>query len=250
MEADGWLEERLAWMEGYRCVAGIDEAGRGTLAGPVVAAAVVLPCERAPRGVDDSKTLTPAHRERLFGEIQAAARGIGIGIVDSATIDRINILRATHQAMRLALESLPPGLWPDLALIDGNPVRPFPVSQVALVGGDARSVSIAAASILAKVTRDRLMLELDAQYPGYGFAVHKGYCVPAHLRALESLGPCAVHRHSFNPVARCREELKTLPGTEPGSGSSSLADESAPAEADAESGRPARRKKAARPAES
>lgn len=213
-ETDWWLEERIAWAEGYRCVAGIDEAGRGAMAGPVVAACVVLPYEQAPPGINDSKALTPAQRERLYDEIVRAARGVGIGIVASEEIDRINILRATHAAMRLALENLPGGLRPDIVLIDGLPVRPFPVSQVALVRGDARSISIAAASIIAKVTRDRLMRDYDAQYPGYGFALHKGYCVPTHLRTLETLGPSPLHRRSFRPVGQ-REE-SAVEASEPG----------------------------------
>ncbi len=200
---DWWLEERRAWAEGYRCLAGIDEAGRGALAGPVVAACVVLPAERAPARVNDSKTLPPALREEIYAEIFQVARGVGIGIVQPDVIDAINILRATHQAMRLALSALPPGLRPDLALIDGLPVRPFPLIQIALVKGDARSASIAAASIVAKVTRDRLMRGLEAEFPGYGFGAHKGYPAPAHLRALDALGPCPQHRRSYRPVAEC-----------------------------------------------
>jgi ribonuclease HII len=197
---DWWQEERIAWAEGYACVAGIDEAGRGALAGPVVAACVVLPRQGVPPGVNDSKVLTPAQRERLYDQIQAMARGVGVGIVGAARIDEINILRAAQQAMRLALENLPGGLWPDLALIDGPPVVPFPIDQVAVVRGDAHSASIAAASILAKVTRDRLMRELDSLYPGYGFTAHKGYSAPAHLRALAERGPCPEHRRTYRPV--------------------------------------------------
>lgn len=197
---DGWREERIAWTEGYRCIVGIDEAGRGALAGPVVAAAIVLPYECVLPGVTDSKLLTPEQRERLFDRIRAVARGVGIGIVEASVIDKINILQATHEAMRQALADLPGGLFPDIALIDGLPVRPFPIDQVALVKGDSRSVSIAAASILAKVTRDRLMREADALYPEYGFAAHKGYAAPIHLRALEKHGPCPLHRRSYRPV--------------------------------------------------
>ncbi|HZP82952.1 MAG TPA: ribonuclease HII [Chthonomonadaceae bacterium] len=223
-ETDWWLEERIAWAEGYRCIAGIDEAGRGAMAGPVVAACVVLPYEKAPPGINDSKALTPAQRERLYDEIVRVARGVGVGIVGAEEIDRINVLRATHKAMRLALENLPGGLQPDIALIDGLPVRPFPITQVALVRGDTRSISIAAASIIAKVTRDRLMRDYDAQYPGYGFALHKGYCVPAHLRALESLGPCPLHRRSFRPVGQCEEgDVEALESGEPGATSAQKA---------------------------
>jgi|SRR5579884_1492857 len=198
---DWWLEERIAWAEGFRCIAGIDEAGRGALAGPVVAACVVLPYETVPPGINDSKALTPVQREQMYERLCALARGIGIGIVEAPVIDEINILRAAHQAMRLALEDLPGGLWPDVALIDGLPVRPFPLPQVAIVRGDTCCASIAAASIVAKVTRDRLMQAIDADYPGYGFALHKGYAAPLHLSALADLGPCPLHRRSFRPVA-------------------------------------------------
>ena len=198
---DWWQEEREAWESGLRCVAGIDEAGRGPLAGPVVAACVVLPFGKRPAGLNDSKQLTPRQREHLFEAILSLARGCGLGVVSAPDIDRLNILRATHLAMRQALEALPPGMQPDLVLIDGLPVRPFPVDQVALVKGDSRSASIAAASILAKVTRDRLMCEYDALYPLYGFAGHKGYGAASHLRALAAHGPCPLHRASFRPVA-------------------------------------------------
>lgn len=198
---DLWIEERDAWAEGYRCIAGIDEAGRGALAGPVVAACVVLPREIAPLGINDSKLLTPAQRETLYGEIVHVARGIGIGMVEAPEIDRLNILRASHEAMRLALTSLPPGLFPDIAFIDGLPVRPFPLTQIALVKGDRRSASIAAASIIAKVTRDRLMRDLDTLHPGYGFAAHKGYPAATHVRALQDIGACPQHRLTYRPVA-------------------------------------------------
>jgi ribonuclease HII len=198
---DWWQEERRARAENYRCLAGIDEAGRGALAGPVVAACVVLPFGRVPQGVDDSKALTPEQREHLYTQIMDMARGVGVGIVDAPTIDRINILRAAHEAMRLALQNLPPGLFPDVALIDGLPVRPFPLDQIALVKGDGRSASIAAASIIAKVTRDRLMRVYGEVYPVYGFAAHKGYPAPTHLRALEAHGVCPLHRRTFRPVA-------------------------------------------------
>lgn len=201
MIADGWGEERAAWESGYRCVAGIDEAGRGALAGPVVAACVILPRESAPTGLDDSKALSPRQRDRLYEQIVHLARGYGVGIVDSERIDQINILRATHEAMRQALAALTPGLFPDLVLIDGLPVTPFPLDQIALIQGDTRSASIAAASIVAKVTRDRLMRAYDTEFPGYGFAGHKGYGAPTHLRALQQMGPCSIHRRSFRPVS-------------------------------------------------
>jgi len=197
---DWWEQERIALAESYRCVTGIDEAGRGPLAGAVVAACVVLPFERVPEGVQDSKTLTANQRERLFDEIMGIARGVGIGMVDSVRIDEINILQASHEAMRLALADLPAGLLPDIALIDGLPVRPFPIDQVALVKGDSRSPSIAAASIIAKVTRDRLMIDLDLLYPQYDFASNKGYGSPSHLKALEVHGICPIHRRSYKPV--------------------------------------------------
>ncbi len=208
LSIDWWLEERLAWSEGYCCLVGIDEVGRGALAGPVVAAAVVLPFERVPDGVTDSKQLSPDQREGLYPQIMHLARGVGIGIVNADRIDEINILRATHAAMRLALADLPPGLFPDLALIDGLPVLPFPLAQTALVGGDGRSASIAAASIIAKVTRDRLMRDFDAIHPGYGFASNKGYGAPVHLRGLAQVGPCEIHRRTFRPVAESLQGAK------------------------------------------
>jgi ribonuclease HII len=201
-ETDWWREEQIAWAAGYRCIVGLDEAGRGALAGPVVAASVLLPHQCAPAGINDSKSLLPAQRERLCEQICRMARGVGIGIVEPEAIDQVNILRATHQAIRLALTDLPDGLTPDIALIDGLPVLPFPIIQVALVQGDTYCISVAAASIVAKVTRDRLMREYDTLYPGYGFALHKGYGVPSHLRSLADLGPCPLHRRSFGPVAR------------------------------------------------
>ena len=198
---DWWLEERLAYEEGCRSVCGIDEAGRGALAGPVVAAGVILPYECELPGLNDSKKLTPSQREEIYTRILRVARGIGVGSVDAARIDAINILRGAHEAMRQAVAELPPGLYPDLALIDGLPVRPFPVAQVALVRGDCRSASIAAASIVAKVTRDRLMRDYHRLYPAYGFAEHKGYPAPTHLRALAETGVCPLHRRTFRPVA-------------------------------------------------
>lgn len=197
-----WLaEERSARLAGCRCVAGIDEAGRGALAGPVVAACVVLPPDYIPTGVDDSKKLSPAERARCFDIIVSSAIGIGVGCISCDVIDRINILRATHEAMRQAVANLPTGVCPDLALIDGLPVLPFPITQRSIVGGDGKSASIAAASIIAKVTRDRMMCELDARHPQYQFAIHKGYGTRAHLDAIIEHGPCSEHRRSFRPVA-------------------------------------------------
>jgi ribonuclease HII len=191
--------ERALRRHGSMCVAGIDEAGRGPLAGPVVAAAVVLPEGFHHEELDDSKKL-PAHtRDRLFAEI-ANHSGIAwaLAIVETEEIDRLNILRATHEAMRRALAALT--VAPDHVLIDGLPVLPFPIRQTALVGGDGLSFSIAAASIIAKVTRDRIMVEMDARYPSYEFARHKGYGTALHLAKLRAHGPCPIHRKSFFPV--------------------------------------------------
>lgn len=191
--------ERLAAAAGFRRVAGVDEAGRGPLAGPVVAAAVILPAWPCPLPVNDSKQLTEHQRARLFDGLQQLQEiQIGIGIVESAEIDGINILRATHKAMRLALEQLRPAA--DFALVDGLPVKGLPVPHRAIVKGDGRSQSIAAASIIAKVVRDRLMEQAEIEWPGYGFARHKGYGTAAHLEALRRLGPTPLHRRSFAPV--------------------------------------------------
>lgn len=197
---DMWTFERQAQADGWQRVAGIDEAGRGPLAGPVVAAAVVFPPEAvAIPPVKDSKQLTPAQRAELDTAIRAVPGvSIGVGVLSAADIDRLNILRATHAAMQLAVRQLQPP--PDFVLIDGLPVRGFPVPQRAIVKGDALSASIAAASIVAKVYRDRLMNDLEARYPGYGFARHKGYGTPEHLDALAHLGPSPEHRRTFAPV--------------------------------------------------
>ena len=190
---------------GVTRIAGVDEAGRGPLAGPVFAAAVIFPADWMRRGmpeglrkVNDSKQLTAATREALFGELTARPEiQYGIARVDAPEIDQINILRATHRAMNLALAQLRPP--PEHVLVDGLPFHSMQLPQTAIVSGDALSYSIAAASILAKVSRDRMMIELDRSYPGYGFAVHKGYGTPAHLAALGALGACALHRQSFAP---------------------------------------------------
>ncbi len=186
---------------GIEVVAGIDEAGRGPLAGPVVAAAVILPA-RFRRGIlTDSKKLTPEQRETLFTHLTTHPQVCwAVAEVDHRKIDEINILRASHLAMRLAVQRL--RLCPAHVLIDGLPVNPFPHPQTALVKGDSRSLSIAAASVIAKVTRDRLMIAAHTQYPQYGFAQHKGYATREHLRALEKHGPCPIHRNSFAPVAQ------------------------------------------------
>ena len=246
--------ERDLWSREFTLVAGVDEAGRGPLAGPVVAAAVILPATWAtpppktpltpslspsdgervaegrvrgfrtakdssnsngtfsggfdPRLVDlnDSKQLTEAQRENFFQIITTHPDlSYAIAIVDAATIDRINILQATHRAMNEALAQLQP--QPQHVLVDGRPVKTMTLPQTALVKGDSRSYSIAAASVLAKVTRDRLMLEFDAKFPGYGFAIHKGYGVPQHLAAIEKLGPCPIHRMTFAPLKHKKTEL-------------------------------------------
>jgi len=199
--------ERALRKTGVQSIAGIDEAGRGPLAGPVVAAAVILPDKFRHKVLTDSKKLTPAVRELLYAELTAADSGIlwAVAIAEHDEIDRINILRATHQAMRRAVAALPS--LPQHALIDGLPVRPFPVPQTALVGGDGLSFSIAAASILAKVTRDRIMVEMDALYPVYHFSQHKGYGTADHLAMLRAHGPCPIHRRSFLPVRQAQLDL-------------------------------------------
>ncbi len=194
-------------------MAGVDEAGCGPLAGPVVASAVVFPhrwletgLPSILRGLDDSKQLTEAEREKFFERIVSFPEiRYAIATVDVETIDRINIRQAAWQAMNRALDQLEPR--PEHVLVDGIKIKWLPYRQTALVQGDARSYSIAAASVLAKVRRDRLMRELDKQFPGYGFAGHKGYATPQHLAALEKLGPCAIHRKSFSPIKPKELEL-------------------------------------------
>jgi ribonuclease HII len=178
----------------------VDEAGRGPLAGPVVAAAVIIAPERRIRGLADSKVLPPERREELFARIIERAVAVGVGIVDHETIDRINILEATRRAMGEALRRL--ALVPDLVITDFVRLAGLACPQRNLVDGDARCASVAAASIVAKVTRDRLMLDADRQFPDYGFARHKGYPTPEHLAALDRLGPCALHRRTFSGVWR------------------------------------------------
>ena len=192
--------EGQAWREGMARVAGLDEAGRGPLAGPVVAAAVVIAPDRRIKRLADSKVLSPERREELFTIIHQRAIAIGIGIVDQLTIDRINILEATRVAMKLALANL--GVVPELVITDYVALRDLPCPQKNLVDGDARCATVAAASIVAKVTRDRIMFEADKQFPEYGFARHKGYGTPDHLAALDRHGPCALHRRSFSGVWR------------------------------------------------
>jgi ribonuclease HII len=194
-------EERLK-LQGHTLIAGLDEAGRGCLAGPVVAAAAVLPlaedCLRLFAGVRDSKQLSEAQRERLYTVVMERAVGVGVGIVSAQLVDRYNILRATRMAMQQALGALP--VQPTYLLLDAVKLSTVRLPQLALIRGDARCLSIAAASIIAKVTRDRLMLALDQQYPGYGFARHKGYSTIEHKQALLTLGPSPAHRRTFAPV--------------------------------------------------
>ncbi|MCF7854850.1 MAG: ribonuclease HII, partial [Candidatus Pacebacteria bacterium] len=193
--------ERIAWQDGYRRVAGVDEVGRGPIAGPVVAAAVILPRNTPLPAVADSKTLSASQREELCAALRELPEAcIGVGSVAPSVIDRINILRATHRAMREAVSALSPP--PDFLIVDGRPVKDLPIESRAVIKGDSRSASVAAASIVAKVMRDRLMTEYDRTYPGYGFATHKGYATKNHLDALKKLGACTIHRTSFAPVAR------------------------------------------------
>ena len=200
--------ERALRARGIFLVAGIDEAGRGPLAGPVVAAAVILPEHFDARGLDDSKKLGPRRRETLCERILGGAEAVWAE-VSAEEIDRLNILRATHLAMARAVAALPRA--PGHALVDGLPVNGLPVPHTAVVGGDGLSLSIAAASIVAKVARDRLMRDLDAIYPKYGFCRHKGYGVPEHLEALRKHGPCPAHRRSFAPVAQAARARETAP---------------------------------------
>ena len=205
--------ERELWQKGFQLVAGVDEAGRGPLAGPVVAAAVILPqawrdggFDERLRDLNDSKQLTEAQREAFFAILTAHPEiRHGIATVDAAVIDRINILQATHRAMNEALAQFQPP--PEHVLVDGRSVKSMKFPQTALVKGDSLSYSIAAASVLAKVTRDRLMLELDVEFPGYGFAAHKGYGTPQHLAAIAEHGPCPIHRRSFAPIKPAQAEL-------------------------------------------
>lgn len=205
------------WQGGYRAVAGVDEAGRGALAGPVVAAAVIVPCDAPLAGVwaqvRDSKQLQPAAREQLAEQIQAAAEGWGIGVVAAPIIDQIGIAAATRRAMAQAIASLIPP--PDALLIDWVRLPLVNLPQRCLPKADSRIVSVAAASILAKVTRDRLLVAVHDRFPAYGFAAHKGYGTRAHLAALAECGPCAEHRRSFAPVAAAPTLFDTRPGDGP-----------------------------------
>jgi len=190
--------EREAWTRGFRRVAGVDEAGRGPLAGPVVAAAVILPRRWRQEGLRDSKLLSEGQRERLYARIVDTAVAIGVGIVGAQMIDTHNILEATRLAMEQAVRQLSPPS--DYLVLDALVLPAVLVEQRLVVKGDGLCVSVAAASVVAKVTRDRLMAEAHARYPEYGFLTHKGYGTAEHLRQLQRLGPCELHRRSFRPV--------------------------------------------------
>lgn len=191
----GWDIEDAAYVQGYTAVCGCDEAGRGPLAGPVVAAAVILPRGCDIPGLNDSKKLTEKKREALFDVICDIALAYAIAEASPAEIDEINILNASMLAMRRAVEGL--DMPADFALIDGNTSRGFSIPTQTVIGGDAKSPSIAAASILAKVTRDRMCADMDAEYPAYGFAKHKGYPTKAHMDAVRQFGPSPIHRKTF-----------------------------------------------------
>lgn len=192
---DLWEIENAVAEEGFAPVCGVDEAGRGPLAGPVCAAAVILPRGLVIPGLNDSKKLTERRREALYDVITAQALAYGVAFASEREIDKLNILQATYLAMNRAIAAM--GTAPALALIDGNRNAGIAVPSRCVVGGDGKCASIAAASVLAKVTRDRYMLELDARYPGYGFAKHKGYGTAAHYAALREKGPSEVHRRTF-----------------------------------------------------
>ena len=186
---------------GFRLIAGLDEAGRGPLAGPVVAAAVILPRKCSFKGLHDSKLLTESQREQLYEDIAARALGWSIGLATEKEIDRLNILGATRVAFSRALKSLSP--QPDFLLLDAMRLAQVAIPQQAIIKGDRLSVSIAAASVMAKVSRDRLMVECHERYPQYQFHIHKGYPTPEHLNRLALYGPCDVHRQTFKPVRTC-----------------------------------------------
>ncbi|MGE5581117.1 MAG: ribonuclease HII [Bacillota bacterium] len=196
--------EKKCWSRGFQRVAGLDEAGRGPLAGPVVAAVFVITPDFKMEGLNDSKQLTPLQRQNYFQKLTSGLWEYGVGIVEPCEIDRINIYQASRMAMLKALQSLPKP--PDFLLVDALKVPETEIEQQAIIHGDALSVAIAAASVIAKCTRDKIMTEYDGVYPGYGFAKHKGYPTPEHYLALEKLGPSPIHRRSF------RLDRKSAPG--------------------------------------
>ena len=193
-----WMYEKKAASSGFLLIAGVDEAGRGPLAGPVVSSAVILPTEFSVVGVDDSKKLTAARRDRLFDLIRDEAVAVGVGLADHGEIDRLNILQASLLSMKRAVEDLK--IRPDYLLIDGIFTLSCSMAQEAVKKGDSLSISIAAASIIAKVTRDRLMEGYDRDFPQYGFIKHKGYPTKKHREAIQQFGPSPIHRKSFSGV--------------------------------------------------
>lgn len=214
-EPPTFAAERLLWRQGVDCVAGVDEVGRGPLAGPVAAGAVILPPGVRAAGrlrwlsrVRDSKQLTPAAREELAAYIREHALAAEVGYVSEAVIDRIGIAEAARQAMVAAVGGL--AVRPQHLLIDAFRLPACALGQTAMIHGDCLSLSIACASIVAKVARDRLMVEEDSNHPGYGFASNKGYASADHLRALRELGPCALHRHSFSPIRQMTPTLLAI----------------------------------------
>jgi ribonuclease HII len=197
----GFRYEKKLRAIGVAHIAGVDEAGRGALAGPVVAAAVILPEKFRHRKLNDSKQLAPELREKVYVDLTSHSEVVwAIGVIDHTEIDQINILRATHKAMRAALEAL--SMSPEHVLIDGLPVFPFPFPQTAIIDGDCISLTIAAASVIAKVSRDQMMRDFCARFPEYCFSQHKGYTTELHLTKLHEFGPCPIHRRSFEPVAQ------------------------------------------------
>ena len=194
-DIDLWSIEHACLEEGHRCICGVDEAGRGPLAGPVCAAAVILPHDLLLPGLNDSKKITDKRRRELYDQITEQAVAYSIAMVDEKVIDEINILQATFSAMQQAVETL--DVKPDIVLIDGNRAPNLTISAKTIIKGDSLSANIAAASILAKVTRDRFMENIDQVYPRYGFSVHKGYGTKRHYEALREFGPCEIHRMSF-----------------------------------------------------
>jgi ribonuclease HII len=191
--------ERKLWLSGVDAVAGVDEAGVGPMAGPVVAAAVIFAPETFIKGVHDSKQVPAPRREELYQAITGRALTFSVGMAEVDEIDRLNIYHATLAACARAVEGL--AVKPGHVLVDGRPIRALKIPQTHIVGGDRKSFCIAAASIIAKVVRDRLMCEYDVRYPGYGFARHKGYCTAEHFQAIARLGPSPIHRTSFAPVS-------------------------------------------------
>ncbi|MDQ6748579.1 MAG: ribonuclease HII [Candidatus Dormibacteraeota bacterium] len=222
---DIWLRERTARINGHLVVAGVDEAGRGPLAGPVVAAAAILPLGVEIPGLNDSKLLNVEKREELARIIRKIALAIGVGEADHLEIDEVNIAVAGRRALKRAVEAL--GIEPDYVLVDGFAVPEMTIPHEALVKGDRRSASIMAGAIIAKTTRDDFMRRAGAQYPGYGFEVHFGYSTPTHATALRELGPCPLHRRSFNPVAVAeallRGDATSLTGLELGGDDTTVA---------------------------